>query len=92
MSTNSNPIKVTVARPIDGRNETFHIHAAGCADLTKGRKYRSGESFDLDVETFAEVVTDCYPPDEFDYDGDDEQEISNYGGDFKVFPCAGGLK
>lgn len=84
--------KVTVLgpnlpRPLCDKG-TLHVHAADCADIK--RRYSrviERDGWDLEISSVREVIYDIYPPESFDYDGDDASEYSGYRSDVAVFPC-----
>lgn len=57
------------------------VHKQGCADLA--RMARGASIWDVEAQSFGDIVQDVYPPDEFDYD--DWEEVA---GDIIVSPCA----
>lgn len=75
---------------------TFHVHAAGCADITKDPKHYgykqvaagSGGHLDFEVETFDEVVLAVYPPGDFDWDPANPAAFDVYRTEFHLAPCA----
>lgn len=61
----------------------IEIHAPGCKDLK--RRARGASIWDIDAETWRDVVADVYPPDDFDYDLD--TEWVNFSGDIVAMNC-----
>lgn len=59
----------------------LHVHTADCAD---NRRYRGEDGWVIDVESYAEVVRDCYPPGDFNYD---PGEWRDYASDVWLAPC-----
>lgn len=92
--TQEQTIEIHALGPNLGKGASFHIHAAGCADVTKSRTYAGADhKWDREntytVASMRELVTEVlYPADEFEYDADD---WASYAGDIKVFPCVKGL-
>jgi hypothetical protein len=71
-------------------NGGWHVHAAGCKDITNRRKYSAychsnSWTCEADPETAFQEV---YPPDNFCYDPTNESECAPYRSDVRVFPCA----
>ena len=71
--------------PVDG--PTYHVHAAGCADVQRDPAYRGSEHAEdrratYDFANLVEVAAFVY-----DFEDDPEDLV----GDFKVFPCAAKL-
>lgn len=87
-------VAVTVIGPnIPGNQaETFHVHAAFCADLAKPR-YRITERSDgLLYDSLQAIVEDWYGDMIAENEpGDDWATWEPYASDFKVFPCVKGL-
>lgn len=68
---------------------TFHVHAAGCADL-KGKTYQGIDPpWTADFDSLAEVVRDVYADimRENDEDPADLLVLARYGSEFRFFPC-----
>jgi hypothetical protein len=69
------------------QDHSFHVHAAGCADIKRSPVYRSRE-FDgdknspMDFNSETEVI-------EFVYSDfiDNDNPADNFSGDFNFFPC-----
>lgn len=86
-------MKVTIIGPNlrDQSKGTFHVHAAGCADIAKMAKrdpaYRDG--WNVDVDSCESVVLDVYGPDagSFDLDPDNREDIDQYMSEFHFAPC-----
>lgn len=76
---------VTICGPNlrDQSKGTYHVHAAGCADLKKHARrepaYRDG--WTIEAASLAEVSDAVYPPEDFG------SEPGEYAFDFHVFPC-----
>lgn len=85
-------MKVTICGPNlrDQSKGQLHVHAAGCGDLQAAREpeYRHGWTIDADSEK--EVVINCYPPEDFDYD-ENSSDYHAYREDIYFFPCCDGL-
>jgi hypothetical protein len=67
--------------------ESYHVHAAGCADVQRDRLYqgaehRSDREATYDFVDLVELAGFVY-----DFEDDPASQLS----DFKVFPCAAGL-
>lgn len=78
--------KVVVLGPnlMDQSNGSFHVHAAGCADINRNRAYRSPEFADdkrnvLDMQSVEEIAEYVY--------SDVTDNPTQYVSDFDVFPC-----
>ena len=70
--------------------EAFHVHTPGCAD-TRRPLYRLAEqSWRVSVGSVRELVTEVYPPGDFEYDADTD-ELDCYASDVRIFPCVKGL-
>jgi hypothetical protein len=67
--------------------ETFHVHAAGCADTKRGIYRQVPDGWMIDATSVDEIVQDVYPPSDFDYDPTDIGEYEIYSSDVYVFPC-----
>jgi hypothetical protein len=82
-------MRVTICGPNlrDQSKGTFHVHAAGCADLIKHARREPEYSNGWTIEAFsrAHVCDEVYPP------GDFECEPGEYVHDFHFFPCVKGL-
>lgn len=82
-------MRVTICGPNlrDQSKGSFHIHAAGCADLKRGARlepeYRNG--WTIDADSRLEVCEDVYPSDQY------ECEPGDFIYDLHFFPCASGL-
>jgi hypothetical protein len=73
--------------PKSKHDESFHVHTPECADTTRGIYQQARPPWQIDVEKFDDIVLDIYPPDEFDYDPNEDGEFSSYAMDVYVFPC-----
>lgn len=90
-------MRVTICGPNlrDQSKGTFHVHAAGCADLVRGAnrepEYRNGWSIDADhrVAVAFEVYSDMI--DEHAGDGTQWEKAEGYLDDFHFFPCCAEL-
>jgi hypothetical protein len=77
----------------DQSRGSFHVHAAGCADIGRSRDYRSRE-FDgdkanpIEIETLEDLVEYVYADQLAE---DDETTASSLTSDFYVFPCVKGI-
>lgn len=84
-------MKVTVCGPNlrDQSKGTFHVHAAGCADLKRGARkdiaYRDG--WTIDAETRVDVAEDVYDNGIMQED----ETGADYLFDFYFFPCCAAL-
>jgi hypothetical protein len=82
-------MKVTVCGPNlrDQSKGTFHVHAAGCADLARGAKrepeYANG--WTIEVASAVEVCDEVYPPEDFECESGDNLA------EFHFFPCVSAL-
>lgn len=84
-------MKVTIFGPNlnDQSKGTFHVHAADCADCRHygpGRKYGGETGWTIEVGSQFDVVTDVYPPEDFNYDASAD-EFDGYANDFHYAPC-----
>lgn len=63
----------------------FHVHKAGCKDVTR-RPYKGmvEKGWHMLATSQRVVVETIYPPDEFDYE---PAEYQQYADDVKFFPC-----
>lgn len=69
---------------MDQSNGSFHVHAAGCADIKRSRAYDSPEfdddkKYPLDMESVEQIADYVY--------ADIEDDPREYVNDFYVFPC-----
>lgn len=82
-------MEVTVIGPNlrDQSKGTFHVHAAGCADIARNIRTEPmyAEGHTADYASLAEACDDVYPPEQFDC------ESGEYVDEFHVFPCAASL-
>jgi hypothetical protein len=74
---------VVLGPNLHGSNSTFHVHAAGCADIKRNAFYRSPEFNDdkrnpLDFNSVEEIAEYVY---------DFEENPRDLVNDFEVFPC-----
>jgi len=71
----------------DQSKGTFHVHAAGCADIAKMARrdpaYKDG--WTMDAESRAYICDAVYPPEDF------YCESGEYLFDFHFFPCCAHL-
>lgn len=85
-------MKVTIYGPnLPSQDETFHVHAAGCADTKRGiyRHIRAGGDqggWDIEVTSVRQIVEDVYS-DQMAENDDEWATWQPYASDFKVFPC-----
>lgn len=63
---------------------TMHVHAAGCAHTSR-RPYTLDKPWHIEATTEEKVITEIYPPGDFEYD---PAEWEGYSGDVTIFPCA----
>lgn len=86
-------MKVTIAGPNlrDQSKGSFHVHAAGCADIAKAAardpEFRPGRAWTFDVVDRLEVSEAVYG-DIIEENGDTP---ANYLGDFYFAPCCDAL-
>lgn len=68
---------------------TFHVHAAGCRDLDKYPVDGAGDTWreHASVSTRVQAAAVIYPPDEFQWDINDEADAAAYVGDIWFAPC-----
>jgi len=72
---------------------TFHVHRAGCADITRSPVYRREEPWEIDVSSVREVVEAMFGPEagsfyeEAGLEPDDPDAWRDYRSDFRFFPC-----
>jgi hypothetical protein len=66
---------------------TFHVHVDGCPDTKKGIYRQVPDGWVIDAVDAKDIVTDVYPPEDFDYDPDNKNEYGQYDGDVRIFPC-----
>lgn len=69
------------------RDETFHVHRAGCKDLRK-MHYRNHLEDPIEMASHEEVAKYIYPPEDFEYD---PAKWPEYDLDFKYFNCCAAL-
>ena len=83
-------MQVAIAGPNlnDQSKGTFHVHAAGCADLKRGarREPEYGNAWVIEAASQTEVCDAVYPADQF------ECESGEYVYDFNFFPCCDQLE
>jgi hypothetical protein len=76
---------VTVIGPNlrDQSKGSFHVHAAGCADIKRSarRDPEFENGWDIDAENLTEVVDAVYPPEDFGC------ESGEYLDEFHIAPC-----
>lgn len=77
----------------DQTRGSYHVHAAGCADIGRSRDYRSPEfAYDktnpIAVADRDEIVEYVYA----DQIGGGDMTVADGRGDLHVFPCAAALK
>jgi hypothetical protein len=87
--------KLTVLGPNGINDVTFHVHGAGCADISKPRyrEARADGAWDIDADTEREVIETCFG----DFIGTDETQNDDgtyttwedYANHVRFFPCAG---
>lgn len=70
---------------------TFHVHAAGCADLQKHHYARMTEKYDLESASFRDLVEDTYQDQLAENEGTDWGTWLTYEDEFRLFPCASSL-
>lgn len=75
------PVKVTVV-VVNGDPE---VHAAGCADLKKGRKVRVDVKYDLTVSSRQEVANDFWA----DFIDEESMTAEEALGYTQFYPCCG---
>lgn len=92
---------VWVVGPLHSDGHPFHVHAAGCSDVTRRQVYwetRHDPHLIREIEAGSkrEIVEDVYGPAAgsfYEESGYSEEEIANgtawrgYSGEFKWFPC-----
>jgi hypothetical protein len=77
--------QVTIIGPnLPGNTQTFHVHAAGCADIKRSRLYHRAQQWTVELASAQEVVYDVYPSGDFDYP---PEEWEDYLSEFRIFPC-----
>lgn len=89
--TTARTVKVTICGPnLPGdASGTFHVHKAGCADLTRSPMYRRIDPpWSMDATSEREVVEAVYSD---IIDENPDYGWTSYHHDFKFFPCVGGL-
>lgn len=69
------------------RTGSFEAHAAGCKDILNARKYAVDESVPVVAEAAIDVVTELYPPSDFNYDPTKADELEQYVSDVRIMPC-----
>jgi hypothetical protein len=77
----------------DQSKGSFHVHAAGCADVTRSPDYRSREfasdkTNSITIETLTDLVEYVYADQLAE---DEESSASDYASDFYLFPCVRGI-
>lgn len=87
------PMKVAILGPNmpAEAGETFHVHAAGCADVKRNWWYRGQDPWTIEVSSVIRTVGAIYDPSNFDYDLHDQDDRSPYEGDIRFFPCVDAL-
>ena len=84
-------MKVTVLGPNGINDATFHVHKAGCRDISR---YRMVEDWDVDVASERELIevafADFIGTDETCYDGV-YTTWEDYRMEVRFFPCTKGL-
>lgn len=68
---------------------TLHVHVDGCADTKRGafRNLSDADEWGFDADSILAIVTNCYPPGDFDYDPADPDEYAVFRSDVHVAPC-----
>jgi hypothetical protein len=90
-TTTATTVKVTICGPnLPGdASGTFHVHKAGCADLTRSRMYRRIDPpWSMDATSERDVVEAVYSD---IIDENPDYGWDSYHQDFKFFPCVEGL-
>ena len=89
-------MQVTICGPNlnDQSHGSFHVHAAGCADLIRGARrepeYRNG--WTVEAETIEDVAEAVYSDHMAEHGEDDPYSKPDaYVSDFHFFPCCAGL-
>jgi len=66
-------------------NATFHVHAAGCADLKRGWIARyARDAWDMNADYLVDVEADVY---DFVPDENPDYTLGDYLDDFHFAPC-----
>lgn len=63
---------------------TFHVHAAGCADLSRGWIARCDDGWTMEAASLLEVEADAY---DFAPDETEDYELGDYQSEFHFAPC-----
>lgn len=68
---------------------TLHVHKTGCADTKRGafKTITDKDEWGFDATSVHAIVTNCYPPDDFQYDDSDPDEYRVFRSDVHVAPC-----
>jgi hypothetical protein len=92
--TTANAIEITSIGPNGLKDATFHVHAAGCADIKRGIKatgkgevtadYRRAEKNDMIVKSFRDMVEQDYSDIMAENEGSTWED---YTGEYRIFPC-----
>jgi hypothetical protein len=80
---------VTVYGPnLPTQGETFHVHAAGCADVRRGfyPGLSKHQAMAWEAESIQEIVEEVYLDQIAESDGE-WATWEPYAHDFKIFPC-----
>jgi hypothetical protein len=81
--------RVTVLGPnLNSTDETFHVHATGCADIRRSKVYVGAVKWasQMEVQTLQDVVEDTYQDQIAESEGL-WATWEPYASDFRVFPC-----
>lgn len=83
---------VTICGPNlrDQSKGDLHVHAADCGDLRRGaiREPAYHDGWTIEAGSYAEVVQEVYPPEDFNYD---PEEAHLYADTLWFAPCTAGL-
>lgn len=68
---------------------TLHVHVTGCADTKRGalKALTDKDEWGFDADSIHAIVTNCYPPEDFQYDAADPEEYAVFRSDVHVAPC-----
>ena len=87
-------MKLTIHGPNlnDQSNGSFHVHTSRCRDNKREVANNGSEQPTThDFDTVEDVVDYIYPPEQFERDPSDPQDVAQYTADFHFAPCVKNL-
>lgn len=87
-------MRVTIMGPNIGSGGEFDIHAEGCADLKRNRRYALADPpWSIDAASQSQVIFDVYADIIAEhYEGETPDDAwRNYADEFTFYPCVGPL-